>query len=150
MPWSCLATDGWATTSMPPTKAVPDVGMTRVVSMPAVVVLPAPLGPSKPKISPGCTVKLRAATALKSVPAYCLVRSRVRITSSTSAGGASVEVAVWSSSPVLGIGFLRVVVLDAVQELVQRGQLLGVEQAAELGVGLVGHRGVPVGRLLAF
>jgi hypothetical protein len=30
----------------------PDVGMTRVVSMPAVVVLPAPLGPSSPKISP--------------------------------------------------------------------------------------------------
>ena len=30
----------------------PGVGMTRVVSMPAVVVLPAPLGPSSPKISP--------------------------------------------------------------------------------------------------
>ena len=37
---------------MPPTKACPLVGTTRVVSMPAVVVLPAPFGPSRPKISP--------------------------------------------------------------------------------------------------
>ena len=36
-----------------PRRPGPAVGMTRVVSMPAVVVLPAPLGPSSPKISPG-------------------------------------------------------------------------------------------------
>ena len=34
-------------------------GCTRVVSMPAVVVLPAPLGPSRPKISPWCTARSR-------------------------------------------------------------------------------------------
>jgi hypothetical protein len=34
------------------TRARPDVGMTRVVGMPAVVVLPAPLGPSNPKTPP--------------------------------------------------------------------------------------------------
>ena len=62
-PISCLATAGWATTSMPFTKARPAVGMTRVVSMLAVVVLPAPLGPSRPKISPSQTFRLRPSTA---------------------------------------------------------------------------------------
>ena len=56
-PMSRLASAGWATTSMPPTSARPLVGITRVVSMPAVVVLPAPFGPSRPKISPRCTVR---------------------------------------------------------------------------------------------
>ncbi len=51
-PMTCLAAVGRATTSMLPTNARPLVGITRVVSMPAVVVLPAPLGPSRPKISP--------------------------------------------------------------------------------------------------
>ena len=37
---------------------MPDVGTTRVVSMPAVVVLPAPLGPSRPKISPALDVEV--------------------------------------------------------------------------------------------
>ena len=45
-----LGPRGFATTSTPPTCACPDVGTTRVVSIPAVVVLPAPLGPSRPKI----------------------------------------------------------------------------------------------------
>ena len=51
-PISCLASAGCATTSMPATNAWPEVGITRVVRIPAVVVLPAPLGPSRPKISP--------------------------------------------------------------------------------------------------
>src|SRR3954447_6641833 len=72
-------------TSTPPTNASPDVGITRVVSMPAVVVLPAPLGPSNPKISPRCTSSVSASTAGRSIPAYCLVRSMVRMT--TSSGG---------------------------------------------------------------
>ena len=54
-PRNCLATAGWRTTLMPATVAVPDVGITLVVSMPAVVVFPAPLGPSSPKISPANT-----------------------------------------------------------------------------------------------
>ena len=68
IPRICLASDGWATTSMPPTNADPDVGITRVVSIPAVVVLPAPLGPSSPKISPPATVRFSSSTARKSVP----------------------------------------------------------------------------------
>ena len=67
-PTDCFARAGCATTSTPATRAVPDVGMTRVVSIPAVVVLPAPFGPSSPKISPRCTVRSSASTARKSEP----------------------------------------------------------------------------------
>ena len=68
MPLTCLASAGWAATSIPASRARPDVGTTRVVSMPAVVVLPAPFGPSRPKISPACTSRLSLSTAAKSVP----------------------------------------------------------------------------------
>ena len=76
-----------ATTSMPPTHASPDVGMTRVVSMPTVVVLPAPLGPSSPKISPLCTARSRSPTARTSPPrpSNILVSATVRMTPSSSA-----------------------------------------------------------------
>ena len=43
--------------------AVPLVGRSSVQSMPMVVVLPAPLGPRKPKTSPAATRKLTPATA---------------------------------------------------------------------------------------
>ncbi len=46
----------------------PEVGTTRVVSIPAVVVFPAPLGPSRPKISPAWMSRLSRSTAAKSVP----------------------------------------------------------------------------------
>ena len=39
---------GWATTSMPAIRTEPAVGIARVVATEMVVVLPAPLGPSKP------------------------------------------------------------------------------------------------------
>jgi hypothetical protein len=71
---------------MPATVAVPDEGMTRVVSMPAVVVLPAPLGPSSPKISPAYTERLRSSTALKSAPLYVLVRCSVMMTGGSVVG----------------------------------------------------------------
>src|ERR1700733_6449766 len=74
---------------MPPTKAEPEVGMTRVVSMPAVVVLPAPLGPSKPKISRACTTRSRLSTALKSVPGYVFVKPTVRMTSAVGGRGST-------------------------------------------------------------
>src|SRR4051794_39602292 len=77
---ACLARAGSATTSTPPTMARPPVGTTRVVSMPTVVVLPAPLGPSSPKISPSCTPRSRLSTALRP-PGYTLVRPSVVITS---------------------------------------------------------------------
>ncbi len=51
------------TTSWPATHARPPVGATRVVSMPMVVDLPAPLGPSRPKNSPCGTSRSMPRTA---------------------------------------------------------------------------------------
>ncbi len=59
---------GSAATSTPATLAVPEVGSTRVVRTPIVVVLPAPLGHSRPKTSPRGTVKEIPSTALTGRP----------------------------------------------------------------------------------
>src|SRR5687767_4316334 len=53
----------WRTTSWPSTAARPDVGRTSVLRIRNVVVLPAPLGPSRPNTVPRGTVKLRSSTA---------------------------------------------------------------------------------------
>ena len=45
------------------TAAAPDVGRERVVSTRSVVLLPAPFGPSSPKMDPRATSKLRPSTA---------------------------------------------------------------------------------------
>ena len=50
-------------TSWPATQAWPPVGATSVVSMPIVVDLPAPLGPSRPKNSPWGTLRSMPRTA---------------------------------------------------------------------------------------
>ena len=60
--WSRTAS-GSATTSWPATIARPPVGRSTVLRIRRVVVLPAPLGPSNPKISPGWQSKLTSATA---------------------------------------------------------------------------------------
>ena len=54
---------GWRATSNPATIAVPASIDRRVVSMRRVVVLPAPFGPSSPKISPAPTDTLTPRTA---------------------------------------------------------------------------------------
>src|ERR1700761_600693 len=54
------------TTSKPATSACPALGLVRVQSMLIVVVLPAPLGPRKPKTSPVPTSKPTPLTASKS------------------------------------------------------------------------------------
>ena len=64
-----FAATGSATTSTPSTITWPPVGRTRVVIVPIVVVLPAPLGPRSPKTSPSCTWKLTPATASCPAPA---------------------------------------------------------------------------------
>src|SRR5258706_2229899 len=61
-----LTSSGCRLTSKPPTTARPEVGAISPHSTRMVVDLPAPLGPRKPKISPGCTSRLRSATAVKS------------------------------------------------------------------------------------
>src|SRR5438876_12247641 len=49
--------------SWPHIEAVPAVGLSSPVSILRVVVLPAPLGPRKPTISPGCTSRFTFLTA---------------------------------------------------------------------------------------
>ena len=49
------------------TRAVPEVGSSRVLSILIVVVLPAPLGPSRPNSSRGATSKVTPRTASVSV-----------------------------------------------------------------------------------
>src|SRR3989304_4077787 len=59
----CFTPSGSAETSMPPTRAVPDVGASSPHSMRIVVDLPAPLLPRKPKISPRATSNDTSSTA---------------------------------------------------------------------------------------
>ena len=63
MPLARRAASGSAVTSEPATRALPLVGATVVVSMPMVVDLPAPLGPSSPNASPAATSKSMPFTA---------------------------------------------------------------------------------------
>src|SRR5215472_2017591 len=57
---------GSRATSKPATRPWPDVGRISVVSIRLSVVLPAPLGPSRPKSSPRRTSKLTRSTAVNS------------------------------------------------------------------------------------
>ena len=57
---------GFVDTSKPAIKAFPDVGFSKVVRIIIVVLLPAPLGPRKPKISPFSTDNEISFTAITS------------------------------------------------------------------------------------
>src|SRR3989304_3601224 len=76
---------GWERTSYPATSPRPLVGRSRPVSILMVVVLPAPLGPRNPKISPRCTPNVTPSTAVK-------VPNRL-VSSSTSMTGAPSRIA---------------------------------------------------------
>src|ERR1700687_2248984 len=76
------------TTSCPPTVAVPEVGGVSVVIIRINVVLPAPLGPSKPKISPVGTVKLTSFTATKSPNCFLSLLTTIAFVSVTFMGPA--------------------------------------------------------------
>ena len=54
----------WVVMEKPATRASPDVGGNSVVSILIVVVLPAPLEPSRPKTSPALTESVSASTAV--------------------------------------------------------------------------------------
>src|SRR5450631_2083339 len=54
----------WLVMEKPATRASPEEGANSVVSILIVVVLPAPLEPSKPKTSPALTERVRASTAV--------------------------------------------------------------------------------------
>jgi hypothetical protein len=62
--------------------AFPELGRIRVVSMDMVVVLPAPLWPKKPNISPSLIDKFNLSTAVK--PSYLLLKLFVTSTLSPS------------------------------------------------------------------
>src|SRR4029453_3730581 len=64
----------------PATPPQPAVRSPRVVSMPAVVDLPAPFGPSRPRISPRRTTRSRPSTAV-TPPGYTFVRPSARTAS---------------------------------------------------------------------
>ena len=90
-PMSCFTRVGCWMTSSPPTRACPPVGITRVVSTPTVVVLPAPLGPRRPNTSPVPTSRFSSSTARKSVPGYVLVRLTVSMIGAPRPGDAPFE-----------------------------------------------------------
>ena len=54
---------GFRVTDQPAISAVPADGRSSVASIRSVVVLPAPLGPTRPKISPSSTIRSMPATA---------------------------------------------------------------------------------------
>ena len=66
------AASGCFATSKPASRALPAVGSIVVVSMPTVVDLPAPFGPSRPKTSPAATSKSMPLTA-STPPGYVLL-----------------------------------------------------------------------------
>ena len=65
---SRLAASGSRVMEWPPMKASPALGATRPLIMEMVVVLPAPLGPSRLKISPRRIVRFTSLTAWSSLP----------------------------------------------------------------------------------
>src|SRR5688572_7745971 len=76
-PAMALACSGSRSTSCPPRITCPELALKIPIITRIVVVLPAPLGPRKPKISPGATSMFRLSTAA-SRP-YCLDKLIMRI-----------------------------------------------------------------------
>ena len=73
IPIDALALRGWASMSKPQMDALPDVFITNPAKILISVDLPAPFGPSKPKIDPCATSKLTSLSACFP-PAYFLER----------------------------------------------------------------------------
>src|SRR6185503_5194102 len=84
-------------TSRPETSARPPVGTTVVVSIPIVVDLPAPLGPSSPKNSPRRTSRSSPSTATSDP--YTLRSCSVRIGASSIAENVSASLGLQCASP---------------------------------------------------
>src|SRR6185503_20058470 len=76
-PSARLAASGSRARSRPAIVTRPEVGFSSPAMMRMVVVLPAPLGPRKPWISPAATSRLTPSTAVKSP--YFLTRFSTRI-----------------------------------------------------------------------
>src|ERR1700751_6098844 len=76
---------GWDASSQPATRAVPPLGGNSVASMRSVVVLPAPLGPRKPNISPARTRRSTPSTTTTSRCRDLKTRRRPRVSITASA-----------------------------------------------------------------
>src|SRR5258708_31510907 len=68
---------GWRTVFIPSSSIVPLLGLSIVVSILIVVVLPAPLGPRKAKISPCSTSNEITFTAVKDLKVFVRLRTRI-------------------------------------------------------------------------
>src|SRR5579859_5803248 len=90
----------WVRRSRPATRAVPPVGGISVASMRSVVVLPAPLGPRKPNISPAFTARSTPATASTMRLPDLKVRRRPCV---------SITSAVWTATTPAIIGAVQLV-----------------------------------------
>ena len=98
MRWSAL----WLGTGRPNRRILPALGLIRPSSILIVVVLPLPLGPRKPTISPRCTVKLTfftASTVLRQIKPVLKVLRRSTTSISFSRIGSSYQKNPASSEP---------------------------------------------------
>src|ERR1017187_4429396 len=98
-----IATSLSGLSGIPATVAVPEVGSIKVPRARTVVVLPAPLGPRKPKTSPYATSKDTPENAVRS-PKRLVSCLTIR---AGSRGGASTATAATRSSPSVTDGFAR-------------------------------------------
>src|SRR6202162_5593671 len=93
---SGFAGDGLLHTALSPVPGRPPGGRMRVVRMPTVVDLPAPLGPRRPKISPGRTSRESPARATISIFSFLLffspagAREKAKAPAIVAAAGADV------------------------------------------------------------
>ena len=71
------ASTGSSATDSPSISAAPRSGAIRVVSMRSVVVLPAPLGPSRPVTTPSAAEKETSSTAVTLPKRLCRLRTSI-------------------------------------------------------------------------
>src|SRR5262245_4925369 len=120
---------GSVTTSWPATSAVPAVGGRSVVSIRMSVDLPAPFGPSRPKISPSSTPKLTPPTAVKSPKRLTIWRTSIAGISASADGKRHVGRHAERECPVL--------VVEPQPHLERLDVALGAADVALGGVGRV-------------
>src|SRR5262245_33800825 len=117
--------------------AVPAVGLSRVVSMRSVVVLPAPFGPRKPTISPSSTVRSTPRTASTRPLRLENVRARPQVSMIAMPVSFRSLPAVRARVAGPGLGLVRPQLRQELRELVMPANL-----GVRLHHGPVHHRGL--------
>src|SRR5215218_5290505 len=131
------------TTSKPSTRAVPEVGISSVISILIVVVLPAPFGPSRPNSSPFSISKLTPRTASISFARRRMVPVWVRYVrwrscASTTAMAETLARGFAESSSAGGLDSDEVARIESLRRI--GGQLLAVPEVAPGLAGLAAGR----------